>query len=125
MTPDWLLAYMAIAGVCALLLGLRKTGMGLIMPAIMSWIIWPLLWPMVLPQIQRIPALLLLLAVPVVVVFGGLLMLDRILTWVYGKSVGGHVTAIYLVRVIDAIGRGLVFCVVWLFRLFAQLLRPR
>jgi hypothetical protein len=51
--------------------------------------------------------------------------LDRVVSSVYGPRAGGHVTGTYLVRVFDAIGRGLIFGLVFPFRLALRSIRRR
>jgi hypothetical protein len=107
--PDWIVLYMAIAGGGALVLRQQKIGIALLMPACMRWVVLPMAWPV----LQRVPLALVLLATPIVAVFGGLLLLDRFVSLTYGPRAGGHVTGTYLVRVFDAIGGGLM----WILRL--------
>jgi hypothetical protein len=119
--PDWIVLYMALAGCGALILGQRKVGITLVAPACIRWLMLPLLSPM----LKHVPIALVVIATPIVVIFGSLLLLDRVVSSVYGPRAGGHVTGTYLVRVFDAIGRGLIFGLVFPFRLALRSIRRR
>jgi hypothetical protein len=88
------------------------------MPACVRWVVLPLAWPI----LQRVPLGLIVLAVPIIAVFGGLLLLDRFVSLTYGPRAGGHVTGTYLVRVFDLIGCGLIWIVLLPFKFAARLL---
>jgi hypothetical protein len=117
--PDWIVLFMAIAGVCVLIAGMRRPGISLLLPAALRWIALPLLWP----ELRNIPIALILLAVPLIAVFGGLLLLDRAVSFVYGARAGGHVTGEYLVRTFDAIARSALWLVSLPFRLLLLIWR--
>jgi hypothetical protein len=119
--PDWIVLYMAIAGGAAFIVGARKLGVSLLLPAGLRWLIFPLLWPI----FQHIPLALVFLAVPIVAIFGGLLILDRAVCLIYGPRAGGHVTGTYLVRIFDAIARGMMWSVAAPVRRIARLLRAQ
>jgi len=117
--PDWIVLCMAIAGGCALIAGMRRPGISLLLPAAMRWIALPLLWP----ELRNIPIALILLVAPLIAIFGGLLFLDRAVSLVYGARAGGHVTGAYLVRTFDAIARTMFWLVSLPFRLLLLILR--
>jgi len=114
--PDWIVFYLAIAGGGAIILGHRRLGIGLLIPAFLRWLVFPLL----APQLHFLPWPLVVVALPVIGVFGGLLVLDKIMSFVYGPRAGGHVTGTYLVRVLDAIALGTLWLVTLPFRLVNQ-----
>src|SRR5258708_4678585 len=97
--PDWIVLYLAIAGGGALSLGQRRLGIGFLLPACLRWLAFPLLSP----QLQYLPLPLILIAIPVIAVFGGLLLLDKFVSVIYGPRAGGHMTGTYLVRIFDAL----------------------
>lgn len=109
---NWTVLLMAIGGMALLILGRQRVGIALLMPAFLRWILLPVLWP----ELRQIPFALILVGTLLVLVFGSLLVLDRIVSFVYGPRAGAHVTAIYLVRVLDAIGRGTIGALSLLFR---------
>ena len=117
--PDWIVLYLAVAGVCAYLLSARRLALSLATPAVLRWMVYPL----VRPLLDQIPVVLLVVASLLVLVFSALQSLGVVLKWFYGSEAGGHVTGTYLVRIIDASARGLMFCLALPFRLLARLLR--
>jgi hypothetical protein len=117
--PDWIVLYMAIVGGGLLIVGVRKAGIALISPAAFRWLVFPLLKP----ELQQLPIFLIVAAIPIIAIFGGILALDRVVSAVYGPRAGGHVTGTYLVRVFDAIGGGLVRMMLLPVKFAARLLR--
>ncbi len=115
--PDQLVLYMAVAGATLLILGVKKSGVGLLMPACIRWVVLPL----VIPNLQQIPIIAYALALPLVAIFGGLFLLDRGVSFVYGRRAGGHVTGTYLVRIFDAAGRAVLWVAHLPFRIVARI----
>jgi hypothetical protein len=110
---------MFVAGGFALMLGARRLGLGLMAPALFRWFVWPLIGPM----LGEVPLWLIVLAAPLVVVLVGLKLLQRGVGAVYGRQTAGHVTGVYLVRLLDTLGAALAWLAVIPFRLIARLLR--
>src|SRR5258708_28098354 len=115
--PDWIVLYLAIAGGGALILGQRRLGIGLLLPACLLWLAFPLLSP----QLQFLPLPLILIAIPVIAVFGGLLLLDKFVSVIYGPHAVGQMTGTFLVRTFYALASALLCLVALLFR---QLISP-
>ena len=98
--PDWLVVWLAVAGISAFILGARTAAVSLLIPSIIRFGILPSL-PTLPPGVAQI---ILIAAVPVVAVFGAILLLQRAVNAVYGGHAGGYVAGTYLVRVFDAVG---------------------
>ena len=114
--PHWLNPLLVTIGVVALILGFRRTGFGLVVPSLVQWLVLPV----VAPQLGRLPLLLVALGAPVVILFAALRILQGGVNVAYGEKVGERVTSIYLVRLLDSIGRGIVWLLAAPFRLLAR-----
>lgn len=102
--PDWLIIWLAVAGVSAFILGARSAALLLLVPAIIRYAITPLL-PDVPPGLMQA---VMVVAVPVASVFGSIRLLQGAVTAVYGRQAGGYVAGNYLVRTFDFLGRAVV-----------------
>src|SRR6185312_5287369 len=103
--PDWIILGLFVAGVSLTIFGAWRWGLPLISLSIFRWLIWPL----AAPFLSQAPLWLTIFAIPTVVAFGGILLLDKFVTAVYGEKAGGNVASEYLVRVFDGIGRLLIW----------------
>ena len=104
---DTVAFWLATAGLCAVLLGMRGAGIVLITPAALHWILWPSLWAAArnLPfwgQVALVPLVILM------IVFAALRLLQRIVELAFGREAAGFMAGTYLVRIFDSFGRGLV-----------------
>ncbi len=118
--PDWFIIWLAIVGGCALILGVRRLGLLLVMPAAIRFVVLPVSAPVLLQATDGVPALVFLITVPIVVVFGGILLLQSLVRPVYGHTAAGYVAGNYLVRAFDSIGRGIAFVLTLPFRLLRR-----
>lgn len=105
--PNWFVIWLAVAGISAFILGQRSAATLLLAPAIVRFAVLPLL-PSVPEGGTRIA---LAAAIPIVAVFGAILLLKKSIGAVYGRQAAGHVAGTYLVRVFDRLG-GLLALVV-------------
>jgi hypothetical protein len=103
MLPAWLALLLAIGGVSALILGASRTGALLLGPAAFQWLLWPLLAPVA----GAVPSGYIGAAIPLLLSFGGLLLLGRFVRAIFGKEAAGQMVGTYLVRLFDLIARGL------------------
>lgn len=101
--PDVVIIWLAVAGGCAFIFGANRAGIALAMPAVIRFI----LWPYFAPAIDQIPVAPFILLAPVILVFGGISLLQSIVRLGYGETAGGYVAGNYLVRVFDFIGRAI------------------
>jgi len=107
--PDTVVIWLAVAGGCALIFGANRLGITLALPAVIRFV----LLPNFAPALDQIPAAPLLLLLPVILVFGGISLLQSIVRSGYGETAAGYVAGNYLVRVFDFIGRA-VFAIICL-----------
>lgn len=117
--PEWIIFYMAVAGGAALILGARRVAAGLLSPAIFHWFVFPV----IKPEFHQLPLPLIIVAAPIVLILGGLLVLNRGIRLLYGHDAGGHVVGTYLVRIIDGAARALLLMAFLPFRILGKLLR--
>ncbi|GEM_PF-7035112 len=117
--PDWIVVWLAVAGGCAFILGIHRAGIVLMFPALVRFVVLPNFAPM----LDQVPVAPLLILIPIILVFGGILLLQSIVRPIYGETAGGYVAGSYLVRVFDSIGRGIVALVSLPFR-FLRRRRP-
>lgn len=87
-------------GLLAFVLGRPAAGVGLVLPAVWRWVLWPLIG-------TAVPLWLVALIIAPFSAFIAVWMLQRALTAVYGREAAGHVTGTYLLRLFDGIGRAL------------------
>ena len=112
--PDVVVIWLAVAGGCAVILGARRVGILLVMPAVVRFV----LWPNVAPTFDQLLGGPLLLLLPVIAVFAGISFLQSMVRLGYGETAGGYVAGNYLVRVFDFVG-WVIFAIVSLpFRIF-------
>ena len=111
--PDWIVIWLAVAGGCAIILGIHRAGIALMLPALVRFVILPNL-AATFDQTSVLPFLIL---TPVILVFGGILLLQSLIRPIYGETAGGYVAGNYLVRVFDFIGRAIVAVLSLPFRL--------
>jgi hypothetical protein len=106
--PEWALPWVLVFAIAAWILGARPLAMVAAFIFLFEVIVSPLLapWLATLPT----PALLLIGVVMALMLFHGAIEL------LFGKKTAGHVTGVYLVRLLDAFTLGP-------FRLLGRLLR--
>jgi hypothetical protein len=112
--PDAIVIWLAVAGGCAFIFGAKRIGIMLAMPAVIRFV----LLPNFAPALDQIPVAPLLLLLPVILVFGGISLLQSIVRFGYGETAGGYVAGNYLLRVFDFIGRAIFALLSFPFRLF-------
>jgi hypothetical protein len=112
--PDAIVIWLAVAGGCAFIFGANRIGIMLAMPAVIRFV----LLPNFAPALDQIPVVPLLLLPPVILVFGGISLLQSIVRFGYGETAGGYVAGNYLLRVFDFIGRAIFALLSFPFRLF-------
>jgi hypothetical protein len=106
-----LIAGSALLGVLVLLRGGVRLALSLLWPAVSNWALWPILWPYV-----REDWPLIMLSVAPFTVFILIWLLQKVLRPIYGEHVADHVAATYMVRTLDASGRGVGWLVAAPFR---------
>jgi hypothetical protein len=111
--PDWIVVWLAVAGGCAIILGIHRAGIALTLPALVRFGILPH-FAAALDQTSVSPFLIL---TPVIFVFGGVLLLQSVIRPIYGETAGGYVAGNYLVRILDFAGRAIVAVLSLPFRL--------
>ncbi len=114
--PNWVVIWFAVTGGCAIILGIHRAGIALMLPALVRFVVLPYFAP-AFDQISIVPLLIL---TPVIFVFGGILLLQSVIRPIYGKTAGGYVAGDYLVRVFDFIGRAIVAVLSLPFRLLRR-----
>lgn len=114
--PDWVVIWFAVAGGCVFILGAYRAGILLAMPAFVRFI----LWPNIASLLGQFHVAVLLLLVPVILVLGGILLLQAIVRLCYGEAAGGYVAGNYLMRVFDSIGRASLLLISAPFRLLRR-----
>jgi hypothetical protein len=98
--PNVIFAWLATGGIAALVLGARRAALLLLAPVICRFILIP-----VMPDLPNgVSKLLLVGLVPLIGVFGGILVLKQSVQAIYGRQAAGHVAGTYLVRAFDALG---------------------
>lgn len=114
----------AVMAACALVFGARRLALALAAPALWRWVILPMAQPLVLqapPWILLAFAALLLVLLP----FLAIRVLQGAVRMFYGEHAAAHVSAVYLVRLLDAIGAAFISLLLGLGRLLARLRRGR
>jgi hypothetical protein len=101
--PDAVVIWLAVAGGCIFIIGAHRAGIMLGIPALVRFA----LWPNIAPALDQVPVAVLLLLLPVILVFGGISLLQLMVRFGYGETAGGYVAGSYLVRVFDLIGRAI------------------
>lgn len=109
---EWLTVWFAVAAVGAFILGFRRAGAALMGWPIIDWIVLPLVDPI----IDQMPAW----AVAALVVVVGLVMLQGLLSLLFGPEAVGHVVGTYLVRLIDFLLLGPFRALRWLFSMLVR-----
>ncbi len=92
----------ALIGIVMLVKGRAKLALSLLWPALSNWALWPVLWP----YLQADWPLLIIMLAPFTL-FILIWLLQRALRPIYGERVADHVAGTYVVRTLDASGRGL------------------
>lgn len=123
--PDWIAVCSTIVGICLLILGVRRWAVALLTPAVFRWVVWPAILPYLSQEIQRNSFNMSLAVVlfPLVLIFGGIWLLGRVVSAVYGRKTGANVMSEYLVRSIDGIARMLLWLVTSPFRMVRAIIR--
>ena len=119
MLPGWFVYLSFVAGAGSAILGARRVGLGLMTPALLRWLIFPLARPFV----GDLPVWVLLLVAAVLIPFGAVRLLQGGVGRVYGRRVGDLVAATYLVRMIDWLALAALRVLLTPVRLTAFLLR--
>lgn len=110
--PEWLTVWFAVAAVGAFILGFRRAGMALLGWPIIDWIVLPIVDP-IIDQLSG-------WAAAAVVVVVGLVMLQGLLSLLFGREAVGHVVGTYIVRLIDFLLLGPIRALRWLFWMLAR-----
>ncbi len=98
LAPEWLTMWFAVAAVGAFILGFNRTGTALLGWPIIDWIVLPIIEPV----IDQLPGWVVAVIVAVI----ALVMLQGILSLLFGRAAVGHVVGTYLVRLIDLVFLG-------------------
>lgn len=101
--PDWAAVWLGVVGVSAFILGIKGAGLLLAAPAIILYVLAPMLGP----EWKTMPAGVRQIILPLLLAFGGILVLKWIVQAIYGKDAAGTVAGTYLVRLLDRIGRAI------------------
>lgn len=110
--PEWLTVWFAVAAVGAFILGFRRAGTALMGWPIIDWVVLP----MVDPILDQLPGW----AVASLLVVVGLVILQGLLSLLFGPEAVGHVVGTYLVRLIDFLVLGPFRALRWLFRMLVN-----
>ena len=116
--PPWLVFFLFIAGAGAMILGLRKLGVGLMTPALLKWFVGPALAPL-MAQAPWWLVGLVVFALPFVLVFGAVKALQGGVTAIFGPRAAGHVSGVYLVRIFDRTAAAALWVLALPFRFIA------
>jgi hypothetical protein len=119
--PDVVIFLLFVAGVGAMILGFRKLGVGLLIPVIIRWLVFPIATPL----FGHAPLWLIglaLVALPFVVVFAGVKMLQGGVHAIYGPRAAGNVASVYLVRIFDKLTAVALWLLALPFRLIGALI---
>ena len=92
-SPDWLTVWFLVAAAGAFILGAKAAGYSLMAWPILDWIVLPIFEP----AIDQLP----LMWVAVIGAVITLIILQGLLSLVFGKEAAGHVIGTYLVRLLD------------------------
>lgn len=123
--PDWIVLALSVAGVSLFILGARRWGIVLLTPAALRWLIWPLIVPYFYQVIPHDASGIALGAVllSAILVFGGIWLLARIVSVIYGQRAGANVASEYLVRTFDGIARASAWLLISLFSAIRAIFR--
>jgi hypothetical protein len=114
--PDVVVIWLAVVGGCAFIFGANRVGTMLAMPAVVRFV----LLPNFAPALDQVPVAPVVLLLPVILVFGGISLLQAMVRFGYGETAGGYVAGNYLLRVFDFIGRAIFAIVCFPFRMLGR-----
>lgn len=104
---DTVAFWLGTAGICAIVVGVRRIGMAMLALSVIHWVVWPGLWSLA----AELPLWVKIMAVPLILL-AIILVALRLLQWVvegtFGPEAAGFLAGTYLVRMLDAAGRGLL-----------------